>query len=101
MLLALGNIARFLEDCKTREIDGKFLMASAKPYSTGYTGFAFVAYPNRDSTSFAEMYSIPEASTIIRGTLRYAGFPEFIRALVDLGFLSQTRMTSSPPPLIL
>ncbi len=76
-------------------------MASANPYSTGYTGFAFVAYPNRDSTSFAEMYSIPEASTIIRGTLRYAGFPEFIRALVDMGFLSQTRMTSSPPPLTL
>ncbi|KAK3176562.1 Saccharopine dehydrogenase [NADP(+), L-glutamate-forming] [Lepraria neglecta] len=89
MLLALGNTARFLEDGKTREIDGKSLMASAKPYSTGYTGFAFVAYPNRDSTSFAEKYSIPEASTIIRGTLRYQGFPEFIRVLVDMGFLSQ------------
>ena len=89
MLLALGNTARFLEDGKTREIDGKSLMASAKPYSTGFTGFAFVAYPNRDSTPFADKYAIPEAKTIIRGTLRYAGFPEFIRVLVDMGFLSQ------------
>lgn len=89
MLLALGNTARFLEDGKCREIEGKHLMASAKPYSTGYTGFAFVAYPNRDSTPFAEKYSIPEARTIIRGTLRYTGFPEFVRVLVDMGFLSQ------------
>ena len=89
MLLALGNTARFLQDGKTREIPGKELMASAEPYSTGYTGFAFVAYPNRDSTPFKEKYSIPEASTIIRGTLRYQGFPEFIRVLVDMGFLSQ------------
>ena len=89
MLLALGNNARFLQDGKTREIPGKELMASAEPYSTGYTGFAFVAYPNRDSTPFKEKYSIPEASTIIRGTLRYQGFPEFVRVLVDMGFLSQ------------
>jgi spermidine synthase len=24
----------------------------------------------------------------VRGTLRYQGFPEFIKALVDIGFLS-------------
>ncbi|KAL8774838.1 MAG: hypothetical protein Q9209_000777 [Squamulea sp. 1 TL-2023] len=89
MLLALGNTARFLKDGKTEEIPGHDLMSVAKPYSTGYAGFAFVAYPNRDSTPFSKKYSIPEASTIIRGTLRYAGFPEMIRCVVDLGFLSQ------------
>jgi saccharopine dehydrogenase (NADP+, L-glutamate forming) len=25
---------------------------------------------------------------VVRGTLRYAGFPEFVKVLVDLGFLS-------------
>lgn len=64
-------------------------MASAKPYTSGYTGYSFVAYPNRDSTPFKEKYAIPEADTIIRGTLRYAGFPEFVKVLVDIGFLSQ------------
>lgn len=102
MLLALGNTARYLEDSKTKEIPGKELMASATKYSTGFTGFAFVAYPNRDSTPFAQKYSIPEAHTIIRGTLRYEGFPEFVRALVDMGFLSQTSedfLKSSDKPL--
>ena len=89
MLLALGNTAKFYQDGSVKEIPGKELMASARPYSTGYAGFAFVAYPNRDSTPFKEKYSIPEAQTITRGTLRYEVFPEFIRVLVDMGFLSQ------------
>lgn len=51
---------------------------------------AFVAYPNRDSTTFKEKYQIPEAETVVRGTLRYQGFPAFINALVELGFLNET-----------
>ena len=62
-------------------------MATAKPYYI-YPGYAFVAYPNRDSTIYKERYGIPEAQTIVRGTLRYQGFPEFVHALVDIGFLS-------------
>ena len=89
MLLALGNTAKFYQSGSVKELPGRELMASARPYSTGFTGFAFVAYPNRDSTPFREKYSIPEAQTITRGTLRYEGFPEFIRVLVDMGFLSQ------------
>ena len=89
MLLALGNNAKYYQDGKVVEVPGKDLMSTAAPYSSGYTGFAFVAYPNRDSTPFREKYSIPEAQTVIRGTLRYAGNPDLIRCLVDLGFLSQ------------
>jgi len=69
------------------DIAGKDLMGTAKPYFI-YPGYAFVAYPNRDSTPYRERYNIPEAQTIIRGTLRYQGFPEFVRVLVDMGFLS-------------
>jgi len=64
-------------------------MNSAKPYYIS-PAFAFVAYPNRDSTPFREWYGIPEAETVVRGTLRYQGFPEFISALVKLGWLDQT-----------
>ena len=62
-------------------------MNSAKPYFI-YPGYAFVGYPNRDSTPYRMKYAIPEAETIVRGTLRYQGFPEFIRTLVTMGFLS-------------
>jgi spermidine synthase / saccharopine dehydrogenase (NADP+, L-glutamate-forming) len=61
-------------------------MRCAKPYYIS-PAFAFTAYPNRDSTPFREFYNIPEAETVIRGTLRYQGFPEFIKALVELGWL--------------
>ena len=92
MLLALGNTATFLQDGKKTQIESKDLMSSAKPYATGYTGYNFVAYANRDSTPFAEKYNIPEAQTIIRGTLRYNGFPQLVRVLVDIGFLSQENL---------
>ena len=61
-------------------------MGYAKPYYIS-PAFAFTAYPNRDSTPFKEFYNIPEAETVIRGTLRYQGFPEFIKVLVQLGWL--------------
>lgn len=86
VLLALRNAAKFYRDGKVVEVEGPELMAEAKPYFI-YPGYAFVAYPNRDSTPYKERYSIPEAQTIVRGTLRYQGFPEYIKALVDIGFL--------------
>ncbi|KAI1753206.1 Apo Saccharopine reductase [Xylaria castorea] len=87
VLLALRNAASYYQGGKVVNVAGHELMAEAKPYPI-YPGFAFVAYPNRDSTPYKERYNIPEAQTIIRGTLRYGGFPEFIKLLVDLGFLS-------------
>jgi saccharopine dehydrogenase (NADP+, L-glutamate forming) len=88
VLLALRNQAKYYQDGQIKEVEGPELMAEAKPYFI-YPGYAFVAYPNRDSTPYKERYNIPEAQTIIRGTLRYGGFPEYIKALVDIGFLSE------------
>ncbi|EEB06034.1 saccharopine dehydrogenase [Schizosaccharomyces japonicus yFS275] len=89
VLLALRNSAKFYKDGKLVTIDGPDLMDSAKPYFI-YPGYAFVCYPNRDSTVYKERYDIPEAETVIRGTLRYQGFPEFVHCLVDMGFLDDT-----------
>ncbi|KAI9796223.1 MAG: Saccharopine dehydrogenase [NADP(+), L-glutamate-forming] [Candelina submexicana] len=91
VLLALRNAAKYYKDGKIEEIPGPELMATAVPYFI-YPGYAFVAYPNRDSTPYKERYSIPEAQTIIRGTLRYQGFPEFVKVLVDMGFLNETEV---------
>ncbi|KAK3359977.1 Saccharopine dehydrogenase [Lasiosphaeria hispida] len=89
VLLALRNAGKWWQDGKVVEVAGKDLMNQAKPYYI-YPGYAFVAYPNRDSTPYKERYNIPEAQTIIRGTLRYQGFPQFIKVLVDTGFLEET-----------
>jgi saccharopine dehydrogenase-like NADP-dependent oxidoreductase len=97
VLLALRNSAKFYRDGKVAEIDGPELMKSAKPIPTGYPAFAFVGYPNRDSTPYRERYQIPEARTIIRGTLRYDGFPQFVQALVNLGLLSDEQLDFLQP----
>ncbi|KAH7342258.1 saccharopine reductase [Rhexocercosporidium sp. MPI-PUGE-AT-0058] len=98
VLLALRNAAKYYKDGKVVDIEGKDLMGTAKPYFI-YPGYAFVAYPNRDSTPYKERYNIPEAQTIIRGTLRYQGFPEFVRVLVDMGFLSDEAVTALKEPI--
>ncbi|KAI0180703.1 Saccharopine dehydrogenase [Hypoxylon sp. FL1284] len=98
VLLALRNAGKWWQDGKEVEVAGKDLMGTAKPYFI-YPGYAFVAYPNRDSTAYKERYSIPEAQTVVRGTLRYQGFPQFIRVLVDLGFLEETPLDALTKPI--
>lgn len=89
VLLALTNSASYWKDGEVEDVKSEDLMATAKPYFI-YPGFAFVAYPNRDSTTYKKLYNIPEAETVVRGTLRFQGFPEFIKVLVDLGFLKES-----------
>ncbi|OTA61090.1 Saccharopine dehydrogenase [Hypoxylon sp. EC38] len=98
VLLALRNAAKYWKDGKVVDVASKDLMGTAKPYFI-YPGFAFVAYPNRDSTPYKERYNIPEAQTIIRGTLRYQGFPEFIRVLVEIGFLEDAEQDALKQPI--
>ncbi|KAF8641738.1 hypothetical protein AX16_009815 [Volvariella volvacea WC 439] len=88
VLLALLNSAAYLDGGSIQQIQGQDLMSHARPYYIT-PAFAFVAYPNRDSVPFREYYNIPEAETVVRGTLRYQGFPEFVAALVKLGYLDQ------------
>ncbi|ORX67545.1 Saccharopine dehydrogenase [Linderina pennispora] len=86
VLLALRNNARYWQDGKLVEINGKDLMDSARPIYI-YPAFAVVGYGNRDSSHYRQRYNIPEAETCVRGTLRYQGFPEFAKTLVNMGFL--------------
>jgi saccharopine dehydrogenase (NADP+, L-glutamate forming) len=99
VLLALRNDGKWWQNGSVVQVAGKDLMKTAKPYFI-YPGFAFVAYPNRDSTAYKERYRIPEAQTVVRGTLRYQGFPQFIKVLVDIGFLEETPLDilSRPVP---
>ncbi len=43
------------------------------------------AYPNRDSLSYLDKFGIPDARTLIRGTLRYPGWSETWHQIVRLG----------------
>jgi len=93
VLLALKNEAKFYENGKIVNVSSEELMGTAKPYYTGFQGYSFVGYPNRDSTPYLERYQMPECETCVRGTLRYAGFPQFVKVLVDMGLLSDASRT--------
>ena len=69
-LLSQRNSARFLQNGQVVDIGANELMTKAVPYYV-MDGYDFVAYPNRDSVAFRDFYKIPEAHTIIRGSLRY------------------------------
>ncbi|KAJ5189684.1 hypothetical protein N7491_008271 [Penicillium cf. griseofulvum] len=62
-------------------------MAAASPQRI-FLMFNLVGCPSRDSVGFGDFYEIPEAHTIFRGTLRYAGFPEITRALKIEAFIT-------------
>jgi saccharopine dehydrogenase (NADP+, L-glutamate forming) len=45
-------------------------------------------YPNRDSLAYREIYGIPEAQTMFRGTFRYKGWCETLDAIKRLNLIS-------------
>lgn len=84
------------------EIPGQDLLKLGPKEISIFPAFAFEGYPNRDSTPYSERYGIPEARTILRGTLRYKGNPSFICALGAIGLLndeSQPWLSADAPDL--
>ncbi|XP_063854254.1 alpha-aminoadipic semialdehyde synthase, mitochondrial-like [Scylla paramamosain] len=85
VLLNTLSPARYLEDGQVVDIaSGGELLKATKPY-TALPGFNLEGFPNRDSTIYRELYGIPEASTVLRGTLRFEGFSEICLGLIKLG----------------
>lgn len=87
-ILSQRNSASFLHLGRQVDIPAALLMSVAKPHYVK-DGYSFVAYPNRNSVPFKDFYNIPEAETVVRGSLRYEGNPEFIQALAGIGWLDQ------------
>nr|VZI34492.1 unnamed protein product [Spirometra erinaceieuropaei] len=83
------NGAIYLENGEVKQIPaGGALMDHAHPMND-LVGFNLEGYPNRDSTSYKDIYKLKNCHTVIRGTLRYKGFTKVIKALIELGFMDQ------------
>ncbi len=86
VLLASKNSARFLKDGTEVTIPAERLFAD--PATIPIEGLGeFEGYPNRDSVSYRDVYGIPEARTVLRGTLRYPGWCRTLMKIGELGFL--------------
>nr|HID14044.1 saccharopine dehydrogenase [Anaerolineae bacterium] len=87
VVLAGRNDARYLENGHIVEIPNARLFATH--YVTWVEGLGdFEAYPNRDSLSYIERYTIPETDTMYRGTLRNLGWCDVMQKLNELGYFS-------------
>jgi len=93
VVLAGKNPARFLKDGKIVDVPGPQLFAHHGPCAIAGFGELEV-YPNRDSLPYIESYGIPSVKSMFRGTLRYPGWCDTLKAIVDLGILDETERTN-------
>ncbi|EPB71355.1 saccharopine dehydrogenase [Ancylostoma ceylanicum] len=88
VLTALLNPAKYLQGGKVVEIPSGKVVDHLYPIDF-MPGFNLIGYGNRDSTKYSEIYGLgSECKTMIRGTLRYKGFVETVKALDAVGLLN-------------
>ncbi len=86
VLLAGNNSARYIDKGTLKEISADDLFHSTTPMEI--EGRNFEAYPNRDSTSYEQVYGLEGIDLLMRGTLRYAGWHKLILAMKALKLIS-------------
>jgi saccharopine dehydrogenase (NADP+, L-glutamate forming)/spermidine synthase len=88
VVLASKNNARFRRGGEDIEVPGSQLFANYELIDIPGLG-TFEGYPNRNSVPYAEIYSIPNAKTVLRGTLRNRGWCDTWKGLHDIGVLEE------------
>jgi saccharopine dehydrogenase (NADP+, L-glutamate forming) len=89
VVLAGKNAARYLKEKKEVKIASEDLFAHFWPMNIEGVP-PLEAYPNRDSVPYVELYGIEDADSMYRGTLRYPGWCQTLKKVVDLGLLDET-----------
>jgi len=89
VILAGKNPGRYLEDGCVVDVSGPELFAHYWPVPIQGFGTLEV-YPNRDSLPYIDTYGIHGVKNMFRGTLRYPGWCETLKKIVDLGLLDET-----------
>ncbi len=88
VLLAGKNAARWRENGKEIYVPGDELFDHH--WLLPIKGWGELeCYPNRNSLPYLDIYTIPDAKTMFRGTLRYPGWCETVRQLVAAGWLNE------------
>ncbi len=95
VILAGRNNAKFLRNGKVVEIPGPKLFANRWPYGVEGVGL-FVIYPNRDSLPYVDTYGLKGVRNMFRGTIRYPGWCETLKAIADLGLLDLEEREYAP-----
>jgi len=89
VVLASRNSALYLKKGKKVFIEPANLFRDR--FACSFPGISDLeVYPNRDSISYSEIYGIPEAKTMYRGTFRFRGWCEALDAMKSLNMLDDS-----------
>ncbi len=84
VILAGQGTARYVEDGKYKYIPYHRLFSNAEKIEVSGLGY-FDGYANRDSLAYRKIYKLSTIPTMLRGTLRQAGFCKAWNIFVQLG----------------
>ena len=90
VILASNNSAEYLKDGKKVNISSANLFKDTFMYNFPEVGI-LEAYPNRNSTDYAEIYGIPEAKTVFRGTFRYEGWCRILDKIKSMNLITDKK----------
>ena len=85
VLAGQGGTATFLDQGRVRVVPPHRTFQTLT--SIEVDGRPYDGYPNRDSLGYRELYGLSEVETLVRGTLRSAGFCQSWDVLVQLGMV--------------
>lgn len=85
VLAGQGGTATFLDQGRVRVVPPHRTFQTLT--SIEVDGRPYDGYPNRDSLGYRELYGLAEVETLVRGTLRSAGFSQSWDLLVQLGMV--------------
>ncbi|XP_062062591.1 alpha-aminoadipic semialdehyde synthase, mitochondrial isoform X3 [Lepus europaeus] len=89
VLMNIMQPATYLLNGKVVNVAGGVSFLDAVTAMDYFPGLNLEGYPNRDSTKYAEIYGIPSAHTLLRGTLRYQGYSKALNGFVKLGLINR------------
>ncbi|KAM4873662.1 alpha-aminoadipic semialdehyde synthase, mitochondrial isoform 3-T3 [Thomomys bottae] len=89
VLMNVMQPASYLLNGKVVNVAGGVSFLDAVTSMDYFPGLNLEGYPNRDSTQYAEIYGIPSAHTLLRGTLRYKGYSKALNGFIKLGLISR------------
>ena len=84
VVLAGKGTAQFLDHGEVQYVPYQRLFGQTMVWDLGPSG-TFDSYANRDSLHYIGMYGLQEVQRIYRGTLRYQGFCQAWKCLIQLG----------------
>ncbi|GLD99985.1 hypothetical protein PINS_up008713 [Pythium insidiosum] len=95
VLTAALNAAVYKKDGKIINVPGEDLLKSNERVNF-LPAFAIEQIPNRNSIPYGDIYGIPDAHSIFRGTLRYAGCCDILYQLRQFGLFNTDTTVAQP-----